>query len=382
MVFALERMFYAREARARVHEETLAQSAGMVDTLYKAPEGRFSVETFVLLSTVQTSYQLKLGLSVLLSSALMGLASGQVPIEGATPSKQIDPRVKVQQGKLVVLPVPGQVQQDKAKRRIKGDGSSRNNATATNLRSALGTKLGTGGQGVEGKKSRPGELGVPGAKPEAHGQDSAPKKVDQGELNVLVRRARAAKQNPQGAQAKRDRIGERLSAGEAPTKDSQTSEGLRTAPVKQSTTGKQQGKGRKSAEAQARAMATRLKAARLKEAAVQLATAKLLRKQEIAATRRATVLDAIARRRGQMSEQDDLVRQMVKDRDQAITENKAYRAVSKQKGQHKAPDLNFTLGQRNGVTRGKKRGSEYFNEVIARASRSGRGGGRRGGRGY
>ena len=93
--------------------------------------------------------------------------------------------------------------------------------------------------------------------------------------------------------------------------------------------------------------------------------------------RRSAVAKALQERRSQIFKSHSSRREREEKRQPFITDLQAYRYI----GRHKSPPLqvphkSFRPENRQGVKRGKKRGSKYYNELLRRVSRQGR---RRGG---
>jgi hypothetical protein len=133
-------------------------------------------------------------------------------------------------------------------------------------------------------------------------------------------------------------------------------------------------------KAAARAAALTMHEARAAAEKISLEKRAEMLAEQIAA-RRMVVSKNVARRRDFNDERVVLLEDYVIDRENQITEDKAYRTVSKRKSAKiKVPRYTFSPGNRQGVTRGKKRGSAYYKKVIAKAGRSGRRGGGGGGK--
>jgi hypothetical protein len=106
--------------------------------------------------------------------------------------------------------------------------------------------------------------------------------------------------------------------------------------------------------------------------------------REVAEVRQQALESALASRRGPKVERHLSRQQREVEREAFLDDMEAYRYMSRFKSPPiKTPKMNFRPPTRQGVTRGKKRGSEYYTELLRRVGSRGRGGGGRyGGGGY
>lgn len=124
---------------------------------------------------------------------------------------------------------------------------------------------------------------------------------------------------------------------------------------------------------------TALALERAREQAAAERAMRLASSIERAQSQRQMIAALIAQRRASVVVHSNTIRTMATEREAVITRNEAYRAVSRQKSTPiMPPNRSFSPGARQGVKRGKKRGSEYYNKIIAKSLR-GSGRGRRGG---
>ena len=234
------------------------------------------------------------------------------------------------------------------------------------------------------------------ARLESADEGAEPEQVDDAEparASLAERAAKhAAKKTAASAQVRGDQAREKPRRADKPLIARESGDPTRKVAQRQSPASKNsagQGAGsdknqrqRADQKASADKRAAALRTQRARQAAEQAAAEAEAAEQARRESRLAAVRSEIARRRGEVDERFDARRTQEAEREAAITENEAWKTVSKLKSKPvKAPQGKFSMG-RTGVKHGKKRGSKYYASQIKRAARTGGGRGRRGGKGF